>query len=123
MNNAVKAYRRRVRRCLHCSPCQKRRLMAMLDQMLQPILEESPKPDLNQLIQGLGMPEEITEELRKELPAGAEKRWRYISRGVLAALLTAVFLLLIYEAAFKPIEITVVEGTAEIIDIYEVSED
>lgn len=102
MKNAVAVYRRAVRRRLHCAPADKRRLMDMLDQMLQPLLEDYPAPGTDILNVSLGRPEAMAADLLAELPAKRVKRWKYICRGVIAALILVLFAILIYHAAMKP---------------------
>ncbi len=110
MKNVVAAYRRAVRRRLRCSPADKRQLTETLDRMLIPLLEDYPEPDTDTLHTALGRPEAVASDLLAELPASRVKRWKYICRSLIAALILVVFAFLLYEAVMKPIELVVEEG-------------
>lgn len=119
MKNAVKTYRRAVCSHLRCAPAQKRQLKQALSQMLHPLLEEQPAPDRNMLYESLGAPEAVAATLMKEVPTTAQTRWQTIHRGLIAvcvALIFAAFVYLVYEAAFKPVDITVYIYPPEIIE-------
>lgn len=114
MKDAVKTYRQAVCRRLCCSPAQKRLLKGALERMLHPLLEENPAPDLDTLYSALGTPEAAASELLTEVSAGQQRRWKYIRRGLIAvcaAVVCAIFVFLLYEAAIRPIELEIVENT------------
>lgn len=117
----IQKYCAQVKRKLPCGTKKKAQLMQTFEKPLNSYLEEHPQPDMYDLIEAFGEPEEMAAVLAESLSEAdltRHNRKSFLLRSS-AAVLAAVLLLFsgyVFFEKEKPFE---VEGTIEIIDIRE----
>lgn len=76
MNQAVRKYRKKLRKVLYCGTITRTRLLEQFDDVLVPFLEECPEPNLNDLYAAFGAPKQMAQELMQDVPQEERNKWK-----------------------------------------------
>lgn len=112
MNRAVRQYRRGLRKAMKCCRSHKKRFLEKFDKALEPFLEDSPEPTLQQLEAAFGPAETMARSFMEELTEQDRKRYA-VRKRIVVCVATAVILAVVTLAA---IHIATKPGTIYVYD-------